>query len=152
MAATRRPVLTAKASALAAALIMTAAGAASAQTMSTNSASFNAGFGRSPGEENRPVNVSMSDSNGNATIINGVIQAPAGSLFVEGRIATASSTFSVAGGAGDSFTGAGSSGSASVIGNNLNVVVQGNNNTVIVNSTQTNTGALSATSTVNGKP
>jgi holdfast attachment protein HfaA len=155
MALKAHPVSIAAATALAAALAVFDAGAASAQTMNTNSAAFNAGFGRTAGEENRPVNVGLTDANGNFTVINGVVQAPAGSIFGEVRAAAAASVsagFSFTSGAGDSFTGAGSGSSASVVGNNLNVVVQGNNNTVIVNSTQTNTGALSATSTVNGKP
>ena len=56
------------------------------------------------------------------------------------------------GGAGDSFSGAGGgSSSASAIGNSLNVIVQGDNNTVIVNATQTNTGAVTATTTTSAK-
>ena len=41
---------------------------------------------------------------------------------------------------------------ATAIGNNLSVVTQGNNNTVIVNSVQSNTGNVTATTNVNGKP
>jgi holdfast attachment protein HfaA len=151
MAQTTRPFLSA-AAALAAVAAMSLAGAAGAQTMNANSAAFNAGFGRTSGEENRPVDVQMTDANGNMTLVNGVAQAASGSIFNEVRgVVAASATASIGtGGAGESFTGAGNSSSASVIGNNLNVVVQGNNNTVIVNSTQTNTGALSAT--VSGKP
>src|ERR1700722_17337529 len=67
-----------------AAAIALAHGAA-AQTMNANSASFNAGFGRTGGEENRPVKVSLTDANGNTTLTNGLIQAPAGSLFGEVR-------------------------------------------------------------------
>lgn len=40
---------------------------------------------------------------------------------------------------------------SSAIGNLLSVVVDGNNNTVIVNSTQTNTGDITATSSLNGR-
>jgi holdfast attachment protein HfaA len=128
---------------------------AAAQTMNANSASFNAGFGRSPGEENRPVNVALTDGNGNTTLVNGLIQAAAGSLFAEvpgvvGSPAPSGTSTNMGGGsmsgAGDSFSGAGGgSGSATAIGNSLNVIVQGNNNTVIVNSTQTNNGAVTAT-------
>jgi holdfast attachment protein HfaA len=152
MAQPTRPLLNAAAAVLAVAAGLAFASAATAQTMNANSASFNAGFGRSPGEENRPVDVQMTDANGNMTMINGVAQAASGSIFNEVRgVVAASATASIGtGGAGESFSGAGNSSSASVIGNNLNVVVQGNNNTVIVNSTQTNTGALSAT--VSGKP
>ena len=58
-----------------------------------------------------------------------------------------------ASGAVDTFSGAGGGGaSASAIGNNLSVVTEGNNNTVIVNSVQSNTGNVTATTNVNGKP
>ena len=112
---------------------------AAAQTMGANSASFNAGYGRTAGQENRPVDVSLGDANGNVTVVNGLIQSGA-----------ASSVFAHASaGAMDSVSGVG--GSASAIGNNLTVVVQGNNNIVVVTSTQTNTGTVTATTTTNGK-
>jgi len=135
-----------------AAAIAMAHGAA-AQTMNANSASFNAGFGRTAGEENRPVDVSLTDANGNTTLTNGLLTAPAGSIFgeVRGAVGTGPTPANASGGAGDSFTGAGTGSSASAIGNSLNVVVQGDNNTVIVNATQTNTGAVTATTTNSGK-
>jgi holdfast attachment protein HfaA len=124
---------------------MALAGLADAQTMSTNSASFNAGYGRYSGEENQPVNVGLTDANGNLINENGLFQASSSSIF-------AGSTARLSG-AADSFSGAGSSaGSASAIGNDLNVVVEGNDNTVIVRSEQTNTGTVTATTTTNGKP
>jgi holdfast attachment protein HfaA len=126
--------------------LATVAGAASAQTMWTNSASFNAGYGRTSDQENGPVNIQMTDANGNLTVINGMVQNNSASIFAQ---ASASASAS---GAADAFSGAGSSGgSASAIGNNLNVVTEGNNNIVIVNSTQTNTGDVIATTTTNGK-
>ena len=125
------------------------AGATQAQTINSNSASFNAGFGRTPAEENGPVNVQMTDVNGNLVVVNGQItSASAGSIFASaGAVASASGMA----GAADSFSGAGGA-SASAIGNNLSVVTQGNNNTVIVNSVQSNTGNVTATTNVNGKP
>jgi holdfast attachment protein HfaA len=124
---------------------LTLAGLADAQTMTTNSASFNAGYGRYSGEENQPVNVGLTDANGNLVTENGLFQASSSSIF-----AGSSARLS---GAADSFSGAGSdAGSASAIGNNLNVVVEGNDNTVIVRSEQTNTGTVTATTTTNGKP
>jgi holdfast attachment protein HfaA len=140
---------------LACAGLLAAASGAAAQTMNANSASFNAGFGRTAGEENRPVNVALTDANGNTTLVNGLIQPVAGSIFAEvpgavGSPVTANSAAS-ASGATDSFSGVGGGSSVSAIGNSLNVVVQGDNNTVIVNSTQNNTGAVTATSTTNGK-
>lgn len=113
-------------------------GAAMAQSMATNAASFNAGYGRVAGSENRPVDVSTRDANGNRVIVDGLI------LTGEDQ-----STFSSASGAVDAFSGVGAgSGGASAIGNSLVVVTQGNYNTVIVNSKQTNTGAVTAGATV----
>jgi|SRR5579872_3055858 len=137
--------------ALAAPLALAAAisGAANAQAMNTNSAAFNAGWGRVAGQDNQPINVAMGDVNGNITVINGAITgAQAGSIFAgAGAFASASAS-----GVGDVFAGAGGSASASAIGNNLSVVTQGDNNTVIVTSIQNNSGNVSATTNVNGKP
>lgn len=113
---------------------------AHAQYMSTNSAQFNAGYGRIAGSENHPVDVSTRDANGNRVIIDGIIQT-----------GEDQSSFSSAWGAGDSYSGVGSLGGGSTaIGNNLVVVTQGNYNTVIVNSTQTNNGNVTAGTQVNG--
>ena len=117
-----------------------AAAPAHAQYMSTNSADFNAGYGRRAGQENHPVDVSTRDAHGNRVIIDGIIQT-----------GEDQSGFSFANGAGDAYAGVGSlGGSSTAIGNNLVVVTQGNNNTVIVNSTQTNNGNVSAGTTLNG--
>ena len=112
------------------------AGAAAAQTMDANSASYNAGYGRVAGQENHPVDVVTRDANGNRVIVDGIIQTGADqSVFAS----------SGAGGAFDTFAGVGSVGSGSTaIGNNLVVITQGNYNTVIVDSQQTNTGNVSA--------
>jgi holdfast attachment protein HfaA len=127
--------------------LMLASGA-QAQTINSNSASFNAGYGRTAGQENSPVNVQMTDINGNLTVVNGEITGVAAGSIFAGAGASASAS-----GAVDSFAGAGASGaSASAIGNNLTVVTQGNNNVVIVNSVQSNTGDVTATTNVNGKP
>ena len=124
---------------LVAGLAMAASGAA-AQTMNASAASYNAGYGRTAGQENAPVNVQLTDANGNMVVENGLIRnTAAGSVFA-----------SSSAGVETNYSGAG--GTASAIGNNLNVVVEGNYNTVIVNSTQTNTGAVTATTTINGKP
>lgn len=134
------------------ALAMTAfAGVAQAQTMG-NGGSFNGGYNRASDAGNSPINVSMTDINGNLVVVNGQItSAQSGSIFAgAGAVASASGGVSVSG-AGDSFSGAGGA-SASAIGNNLSVVTEGNNNTVIVNSVQTNNGNVTATTNVNGKP
>jgi holdfast attachment protein HfaA len=122
------------------------AGAAQAQTMNANSAAFNAGYGRYSGQENQPVDASLTDANGNLINQNGLFESGGTSIFA------GSSARLAAAGAGSSFSGAGSIGSASAIGNNLNVIVQGTDNTVIVTSSQTNTGNVTATVNTNGKP
>jgi holdfast attachment protein HfaA len=128
--------------ALVAALGVTAlAGAAQAQSMNANAASYNAGYGRSTDQENQVVDTSLRDANGNLVIVDGVIQ-----------VGQDNSVFANigAGGAVDTVSGVGSNSSASAIANNLVVVTQGNDNTVIINSTQTNSGNVTATSSVSG--
>ena len=113
--------------------------AAQAQQMSTNSASFNAGYGRVSGQENRGVDYGTRDSSGNRLIVDGLIQSGE----------TQSNFSSISGGVFSS--GVGSGGSSTAIGNNLVVITQGNWNTVVVTSVQTNTGDVTAgTTTTNG--
>lgn len=112
------------------------AGEAAAQAMGTNSSSFNAGYGRSPGDENRPVDFSMRDSSGNLTIIDGVMNTGPDQSTLAGS--------SIADGGGFSGVGGTYTSGASAIGNSLNVVTNGNYNTVIVNSVQTNNGTVTA--------
>ena len=111
--------------------------AAFAQSMSSNSASYNAGYGRTAGQENRAVTYTTRDANGNQVIVDGIMQTG----FDQSMFAS-----SGAGGSLDTFAGVGASASSTAIGNNLVVVTQGNYNTVIVNSQQTNTGNVSAAS------
>ncbi|MDB5468542.1 MAG: endonuclease [Caulobacter sp.] len=102
----------------------------------TGSANYNAGYGRVSGQENRMVDYSTRDANGNRVIVDGVM------LTGDDQ-----STFTRAGGSLDSYSGVGSQGgSSTAIGNNLVVITQGSYNTVIVNSTQTNNGNVSASS------
>lgn len=111
--------------------------ATSARAQSNNSASFNAGYGRSStAATNYGVSAGTRDVNGNRIIIDGIIQG--------GMDQSAISQTSGAAGSGAGYGG------ATAIGNNLSVVTQGNWNTVIVNSTQTNTGNVSATTTMSG--
>ena len=111
---------------------------AQAQYLSTNSADFNAGYGRVAGSENRPVEVSTRDLNGNRVIIDGIIQA-----------GEDQSAFSRSWGSADSYAGVGAwGGGATAIGNNLVVVTQGSHNTVIIDSTQINNGSVSASTRV----
>jgi holdfast attachment protein HfaA len=126
----------------AAALAFAVAGSAQAQSMSTSAAQYNAGYGRTYGQENQPVAATTRDANGNRVILDGIIQT-----------GSDQSIFARAGawGAADAFAGAGALGGATAIGNNLVVITQGNWNTVIVNSTQNNSGPVTANSDLNGK-
>jgi holdfast attachment protein HfaA len=136
----RRSILTGAALAGGAALALSAGESALAQSASSTLSSFN----KSASSLESPVNVATRDSNGNLEIVNGVMQAPQGSIFSNLTTAGASSSTSGAGATGGV-------GSAVAIGNNLQVSVSGNYNTVIVNSTQTNTGAITASTVLNGK-
>lgn len=115
------------------------AGAASAQSMNTPSASFNSGWGSSPGQESRPVALRNGrDGNGNRLIVDGVMQTGSDQ---------SSYAHSDTSGAYDKGAGAGYGGSTA-IGNNLLVSVNGSWNTVIVDSTQINNGDVIATGKV----
>jgi len=126
------------------ALAALSAGQALAQSLSATSSSWNAGYGRTPGDDERGVTAyGMRDENGNLIAVNGVVQS--------GATASAGAWAMSMG-----FTGAGSGsvgmiGGATAIGNNLNVTVIGNYNTVIVDSTQINTGDVTANVELNGQ-
>jgi holdfast attachment protein HfaA len=131
--------------ALVAATAAMAAGLAMAQSMSGNGANFNSGYGRVNGQENRPVDFSLRDANGNLTVVDGILQGGGSSFASNSGTASASASASFSGGVG-------SQASASAIGNNLTVVTNGDFNTVIVNSTQINNGNVSAGATASGGP
>ena len=125
----------AKATILLLAALGLCAGPAFAQSQ-TGSASYNAGYGRTAGQENRMVDYSTRDASGNRIIVDGVM------LTGEDQ-----STFTRSGatGAFDAYAGVGGlGGSSTAIGNNLVVITQGSYNTVIIDSTQTNTGTVTA--------
>jgi holdfast attachment protein HfaA len=104
------------------------------------SSSYNSGFGSSAGSENSLQDYSMRDSNGNLTIVNGVITGS--SYSSQSGVGSSSSS--------SSSSSKSSGGSATAIGNSLNVQVQGSWNTVIVDSKQINNGNQTATTTLNG--
>ena len=114
-----------------------AGGQAAAQTMTTNSAEFNGGWGRIQGTENHPIDVSTRDRNGNRVIVDGIILDGGSDTFTQTDNQGAGSVFAGAGGRTRWST-------ATAIGNNLQVITQGNYNTVIVNSTQINNGDVTA--------
>jgi len=137
------PVRTAQVLSAAAALAVgLGAGLAHGQTLNSNPSSFNGGYGRYNGQENRTVEFSIRDGSGNLAIVDGLIQSNAQSGG--GGSASASASAGLTGGVG------GAAASSSAIGNNLTVVTQGNYNTVIVNSTQINNGNVSAGATAGG--
>ena len=117
------------------------ASAANAQTMTANSASYNAGYGRAADEENQPVDVSLRDASGNLTVVDGVIQT--------GQDQSVFSNFA-AGGALDTASGVSTSSDASAGGANIAVVTLISGAAVDVKSTQTNSGNVSASSSLSG--
>ncbi|HEY1711169.1 MAG TPA: holdfast anchoring protein HfaA [Rhizomicrobium sp.] len=130
--------------ALAGAFLVAGVTAAAADDYS-NAGSYNHGYGMSSGQENSAVDPSLRDANGNLSVVNGVFTSSTfGQQSGIGQLSASGQQLSTL---GNSSTGAGSGG-ATAIGNALNVVTVGNNNTVVVNSTQTNTGTVTAT--VNG--
>lgn len=119
--------------ALAATLLALGAGQAAAQTMNANASSYNAGYGRNAGSDNRYNEGASRSMDGNRLIVDGIIQTGEGNQ-----------SYSRQGGVYDRYAGAGALGGATAIGNSLNVVVQGNRNTVVVNSRQVNNGDVIA--------
>jgi holdfast attachment protein HfaA len=126
---------------LAGALCLTAAAPALAQSQ-TGSASYNAGYGRVAGQENRMVDYSTRHANGNRVIVDGMIMTGEDqSTFTRSGL----------GGAFDSYSGVGGQGgNSTAIGNNLVVITQGSYNTVIIDSTQINNGDVTANSSGSG--
>lgn len=112
-----------------------------AQAPASNPSDWNRPYGQLPGGETQPYQGARGLS-GNRVVINGIIQTGVGVSAQASAMAqvTAQTGGGVNGGVGGVFANA----SASAIGNQLNVVVNGNYNTVVVNSTQTNTGNVIA--------
>lgn len=108
-----------------------------AQSMNSSAGAYERGYGIAKGQMEQAVNPSTRDANGNRVLLDGMMV-----LGSDNSVFSQSQSY----GAGDSYSGAGALGGATAIGNNLSVVVSGNYNTVIVNSTQTNTGTVTATS------
>lgn len=128
-----------------------------AQAGTLGSASdYNTPFGMtSAAQQNAPIDPSLRDQNGNLALVNGQFQSSAFAQGFAGSNAGASLA-NLGTGASTNVSGTGTAGSgvafggATAIGNSLNVVTVGNNNTVVVNSTQTNKGNVTATTSLNG--
>ncbi|MGD0190546.1 MAG: holdfast anchoring protein HfaA [Rhizomicrobium sp.] len=136
---TRQPIF---AGIAAAGIALVLASPAAAQM--ANASSYNNPYGMTQGSENQAVDPSLRDANGNLALVNGQFQSSSMSqqsgvqnMGVLGGGASGSSL--------GSGVGFGPVTSATAIGNSLNVVTVGSNNTVIVNSTQTNNGNQTAT-------
>lgn len=131
---------------VAALMLCVCTGSAHAQ-LTTSGAEFNAGYGRSTGQENRVVaNYGLRDSDGNLVIVDGVVQGNVAAYSASSANASASASAS----AGGSFSGGVGSATSSAVGNNLTVITQGDFNTVIINSTQINNGDVTAGATASG--
>ena len=119
---------------------------AMAQVAYDNAATYSSGYGMNAGSANQPVNASLRDANGNLSVVNGQFQTSTMSQMtgVQNMSALGNSS------SGVGFGGGSSTGTASAIGNSLNVITTGSNNTVIVNSQQTNNGNQTATVSMNG--
>jgi len=115
---------------------------ACAQSISSSVATFTHGYSASAGEFSAPVNPTSRDSSGNQVIVDGVMQNGSPNSLFSQRTTT---------GVGSVNSGVGQLGVNTAIGNNITVITQGSNNTIIINATQTNNGAVSAGTVLNGQ-
>ena len=107
-----------------------------------NSASYNSAYAMASGQENATASPSLRDANGNLTIVNG--QFTTGTMQMSG-VSSRGSQSGVGG------NGTQQVGTATAIANSLNVITSGSNNTVVVNATQTNTGNVTSSVSLNGQ-
>ena len=111
--------------------VLALTGNAAADPWATSASEFSNGYGMDGDSFANPIQTATRDANGNRLIVNGQIMT----------------NTTLTGGISDGFSsGVGGSASSQAIGNQLNVVTQGNWNTVIIDSTQTNSGDISAVS------
>ena len=120
-----------------------AAAPASAQVAYDNAGTYSAGYGSNAGSYNQPVNASLRDSNGNLTVVNGQFTSSTMSQMTGVQNMTQA-------GSGVGVSNPTANGTATAIGNSLNVITTGSNNTVVVNSIQDNSGNQTATVSMNG--
>jgi holdfast attachment protein HfaA len=129
-----------------------------------NSSDYSHPYGMAANSTNAPVTGSLRDSNGNLEYVNGQFlsstmsqQSGVQNMNPLGNGALGSSMMSLGSSqSGSVMTGNGvgtmtSTGTATAIGNSLNVITTGSNDTVIVNSRQTNTGNQTATVSNSGQ-
>lgn len=129
-------------------LLITAAAAAfsASPAFAQNASDFQRPWGTSgQSQTTEPYRAGTRDANNNRVVTNGVMQTGVGvqaQMQGTGGVGASSSA--------RHNSGFNSNSSASAIGNQLNVVVNGNWNTVIVNSTQTNNGNVTAIANTGG--
>jgi holdfast attachment protein HfaA len=129
-----------------------------------NSGDYSHPYGQAANTTNAPVTGSLRDSNGNLELVNGQFlsssmtqQSGVQNMNPLGNGSLGSSSMSLGSSqSGSVMTGGGvgsmtSSGTATAIGNSLNVITTGSNDTVIVNSRQTNNGNQTANVSNNGQ-
>ncbi len=130
----------------------------------SNSSDFSHPYGMAANSTNAPVSGSLRDSNGNLEYVNGQFlsssmsqQSGVQNMNPLGNGSLGSSQMSLGSSqSGSVMTGNGvgnmtSTGTATAIGNSLNVITTGSNDTVIVNSRQTNNGNQTANVSNNGQ-
>ena len=106
-------------------------------------ATYEAGYANGRQMEARTYGSSSRGQTGNRLIVNGIIQSDSSSYFEsDGNMGDQAAS------GADYFSSGAASSSSTAIGNLLTVSVAGSWNTVIVNSTQTNTGAITANGSV----
>jgi holdfast attachment protein HfaA len=130
--------------------LVVTAGAAQAQS---GIAQLEAGYGGAGKTVSNNFNPSTRDANNNRVILNGLIQDGQGGSQVN-LSGSASSTTSGANyfrSGADNFSSGAITGSATAIGNQINVNVSGSWNTVVLDSTQINNAPVSSTVTIAGK-
>ena len=125
--------------ALAGGLLACPALAQTAQTRGGSLATYEAGYANGRQMEGRTYAPSSQNGTGNRLIVNGIIQNDSSSYF-----ASDGTGASQAASGADYFSAGAGSTTNTAVGNLLTVSVNGSWNTVIVNSTQTNTGTITA--------
>ena len=102
-------------------------------------ATYEAGYANGRQMDSRTFGPSSRTGNGNRLIVNGIIQSDSSNYFESDRT-NGDQTSSGA----DYFSSGAASNTSTAIGNLLTVSIAGSWNTVIVNSTQSNTGTVTA--------
>ena len=121
------------------AVLVSPALAQSAPARGGSLATYEAGYGNGRQMERRTYGPSSNAQTGNRLIVNGIIQSDSSNYFESDRT-TGDQTSSGA----DYFSSGAASSTSTAIGNLLTVSIAGSWNTVIVNSTQSNTGTVTA--------